>query len=40
VQEAYAIGLAVGLRMTGSAELLRKAGKDYDALMDIKPFWR
>jgi inorganic triphosphatase YgiF len=40
VQEAYAIGLAVGLRLTGSADLLGKAAKDYDALMDIKPFWR
>jgi hypothetical protein len=40
VQEAYAIGLAVGLRLRGSAELLHRAAKDYDALMDIKPFWR
>jgi len=40
VQEAYAIGLAVGLRMAGSAELLEQAAEDYDALMDIKPFWR
>jgi inorganic triphosphatase YgiF len=40
VQEAYAIGLAIGLRLTGSAELLAKAARDYDALMDIKPFWR
>ena len=40
VQEAYAIGLAVGLRLSGSAELLQKAARDYDALMDIKPFWR
>jgi inorganic triphosphatase YgiF len=40
VQEAYAIGLAVGLRVTGAEALLDKAGKDYDALMDIKPFWR
>jgi len=40
VQEAYAIGLAVGLRLTGQADLLAKAARDYDALMDIKPFWR
>jgi inorganic triphosphatase YgiF len=40
VQEAYAIGLAIGLRLTGELELLAKAAKDYDALMDIKPFWR
>jgi inorganic triphosphatase YgiF len=40
VQEAYAIGLAIGLRLTGQAELLEQAAKDYDALMDIKPFWR
>jgi CHAD domain-containing protein len=40
VQEAYAIGIAVGLRLTGEAELLAQAAKDYDALMDIKPFWR
>src|SRR6185312_8873192 len=40
VQEAYAIGLAVGLRVTGSEALLAKAAKDYDAVMDIKPFWR
>jgi CHAD domain-containing protein len=40
VQEAYAIGLAVGLRLTDSEDLLEKAARDYDALMDIKPFWR
>jgi CHAD domain-containing protein len=40
VQEAYAIGLAVGLRLTGTEDLLGQAAKDYDALMDIKPFWR
>jgi triphosphatase len=40
VQEAYAIGLSVGLRLTGSQALLDKAVKDYDALMDIRPFWR
>ena len=40
VQEAYAIGLAVGLRLAGSAELLAQAAREYDALMDIKPFWR
>jgi inorganic triphosphatase YgiF len=40
VQEAYAIGLAVGLRLTGSQDLLAKAARDYDAVMDIKPFWR
>jgi CHAD domain-containing protein len=40
VQEAYAIGLAVGLRLTGAEALLDKATMDYHALMDIKPFWR
>jgi triphosphatase len=40
VQEAYAIGLAVGLRLTGSEALLAEAARNYDALMDIKPFWR
>jgi inorganic triphosphatase YgiF len=40
VQEAYAIGLAIGLRLTGSEDLLDKAAQDFDALMDIKPFWR
>ena len=40
VQEAYAIGLAVGLRLTASEDLLNKAARDYDALMDIRPFWR
>jgi inorganic triphosphatase YgiF len=40
VQEAYAIGLAVGLRLPGAQDLLARAAKDYDALMDIKPFWR
>jgi inorganic triphosphatase YgiF len=40
VQEAYAIGLAVGLRLTGAEALLDKAAMDYHALMDIKPFWR
>src|SRR5262249_1347041 len=40
VQEAYAIGIAIGLRLTGETELLDQAARDYDALMDIKPFWR
>jgi hypothetical protein len=40
MQEAYAIGLAVGLRLTGQAGLLEQAAKDYDGLMDLKPFWR
>lgn len=40
VQEAYAIGLAVGLRLNGQAELLAQAAKHYDAAMDIKRFWR
>ena len=40
VQEAYAIGLAVGLRLTGTTDLLDRAAKDYDALMVVKPFWR
>jgi CHAD domain-containing protein len=40
VQEAYAIGLAVGLRLTGQADLLEHAANNYDALMGIKPFWR
>jgi hypothetical protein len=26
--------------MEGAAALLDQAAKDYDALMDIKPFWR
>ncbi|HEY4029638.1 MAG TPA: CHAD domain-containing protein [Caulobacteraceae bacterium] len=40
MQEAYAIGMAVGLRLSGAEPLLARAAKDYDALMDIKPFWR
>jgi inorganic triphosphatase YgiF len=39
-QQAYAAGLAVGLRLAQESALLDRAAADHDALMDIKPFWR
>jgi inorganic triphosphatase YgiF len=39
-QQAYAAGLAIGLRLNGTEGLLDKAAKDWDALMDLRPFWR
>ena len=40
VQEAYAAGLMIGLRLKDSAALLDQARKDWSDLMDAKPFWR
>ena len=39
-QQAYAVGLAIGLRLTATQELLARAEAAYDALSAIKAFWR
>ena len=39
-QQAYAVGLAIGLRLTATEDLLTQAAAGYDALMAAKPFWR
>jgi inorganic triphosphatase YgiF len=39
-QQAYAVGLAIGLRLPGAEDLVDRAAEDWDALMDLKPFWR
>jgi inorganic triphosphatase YgiF len=39
-QQAYAAGIAIGLRLTGTDALLGKAQKHHDRLMAIAPFWR
>jgi inorganic triphosphatase YgiF len=40
VQEAYAAGLMIGLRLKDSAALIEQARKDWSDLMDAKSFWR
>lgn len=39
-QQAYAAGLAIGLRLQAGDGLIEKAAEDWDALMALKPFWR
>ena len=39
-QQAYAAGLAIGLRLQGAEALIGQAVKDHDRLLDLKPFWR
>ena len=39
-QQAYAAGLAIGLRLTTAQALLAEAEGAYDALLAIKAFWR
>jgi len=39
-QQAYAVGLAIGLRLTATQDLLARAEAACDALSAIKAFWR
>jgi inorganic triphosphatase YgiF len=39
-QQAYAVGLAIGLRLTATQALLTQAEGAYDAFLAIKAFWR
>jgi triphosphatase len=39
-QQAYAAGLAIGLRLQSAESLIGKAADDWDRLMALKPFWR
>ncbi len=39
-QQAYAAGLAIGLRLTATQDLLSQAAEAHDGLTTIKPFWR
>jgi len=39
-QQAYAAGLAIGMRLQNAEGLIDKAADDYDRLMTLKPFWR
>ena len=39
-QQAYAAGLAIGLRLQGAQGLIDQAAEDYDRVMALKAFWR
>lgn len=39
-QQAYAAGLAIGLRLKGADRLIDQAVRDWEDLMALKPFWR
>jgi CHAD domain-containing protein len=39
-QEAFAAGLMIGVRLADEAALLERAWAAYEALMEVKPFWR